>query len=165
VFCIRDHCCIITCMIIVLECWRLTVRITIDSNLWEQIVHPDVFRKPIDKHADLVAVHEALRSKRLTGYICDSIATLEGLKLRDRPEFMTGQTMRPRLLGADPAEPKAVVFAPNDLESVPQRRQRDGVVRHGRRLLSRNSVTSANARSPGMPSPRSRSSRPTRMSA
>ena len=88
-------------------------RITIDSNLWEQIVHPNVFPKPPSKHAQLLAVHNALKIGQFTGFICESVVTLEGLKKSDRPTFMTTQTMRPRTIETGDPESKITVFAPD----------------------------------------------------
>jgi hypothetical protein len=88
------------------------MKVTFDSNLWERVVHPHTFPLPPETHAQLLTVHEALKAGRVTGFITESVPTLEGVKRKDRPKFMTGQTMRPRVLDTDP-EFKPVIFAPD----------------------------------------------------
>jgi hypothetical protein len=88
-------------------------RLTIDSNLWEHITHPHVFQQPPEKHQQLVAVHNALKAGSVTGFISQSVMTLEGLRKTDRRGFMTTQTMRARILETGDPEFRPIVYAPD----------------------------------------------------
>ena len=72
------------------------MRTTFDSNLWEHVVHPMVFPLPPDRHRRLLAVNDAVKDGRVTGFICQSVATMEGVKRKDRPEFLSQQPSRAR---------------------------------------------------------------------
>jgi hypothetical protein len=62
------------------------MRVTFDSNVWEFVVRPS--RVPDNpNHGDFCAVHEALRSKRVEGFISETVGTLEAIKRVGRSSY------------------------------------------------------------------------------
>lgn len=89
------------------------MRTTFDSNLWEHVVHPMVFPLPPDRHRRLLAVNDAVKDGRVTGFICQSVATMEGVKRKDRPEFLSQQPVRARVVETDDPTMSMMISAPD----------------------------------------------------
>jgi hypothetical protein len=62
------------------------MRITFDSNVWQMVVRPSLVPKH-ENYGDFCAVHEALRSKRIEGFICETVGTLEAIKRAGRSSY------------------------------------------------------------------------------
>ncbi len=78
------------------------MRVTFDSNVWEGIVEPEAFPSPVERNSQLRVLHQAVKDGRIIGFICESVATMEGVKKKDRTEFLSKQTLRPRVKTDDP---------------------------------------------------------------
>jgi hypothetical protein len=74
------------------------MRITFDSNVWEEVVRPDTRPGDPERQKHLIQIHEALKAGRISGFICETVTTLEGLRRGDRAEFLAKQEVGPRLL-------------------------------------------------------------------
>jgi hypothetical protein len=63
------------------------LRVTFDSNVWEKVVAPDEY--PDDPNvASLRIVHHAIREGRLSGFICETFATLEAIRKGTRGDYL-----------------------------------------------------------------------------
>jgi hypothetical protein len=74
------------------------MRITLDSNVWEEVVRPDTRPGDPERQKHLFQIHEALKAGRISGFICETVTTLEGLQKKDRAEFLAKQEVGPRLI-------------------------------------------------------------------
>jgi hypothetical protein len=63
------------------------MRVTFDSNIWEQIVRPHAHPNS-PEHANLQTVHEALRSGRISGFLSETFATVEAIKSKARFQYL-----------------------------------------------------------------------------
>jgi len=64
------------------------MRVTFDSNVWQFVVQPDLAQKN-KSHDDFVIVHEALRSRRIEGFISETVGTLEGIRCVGRVSYFS----------------------------------------------------------------------------
>jgi len=62
------------------------MRITFDSNVWQMVVRPSLVPKH-QNYDDFCFVHEALRSKRIEGFISETVGTLEAIKRAGRSSY------------------------------------------------------------------------------
>jgi hypothetical protein len=64
------------------------VRVTFDSNAWQKVVVPNLARKTSlsDAFAD---IHEALRTKSIHGFVCETVGTLEAIKRPTRKAYFS----------------------------------------------------------------------------
>lgn len=62
------------------------MRITFDSNVWEFVVKPSRMSNN-SNHGDFCAIHEALRTKRIEGFISETVGTLEAIKRTERNTY------------------------------------------------------------------------------
>lgn len=65
------------------------VRVTFDSNAWQQVVRPDKFPKD-SRNADFLLLQQAVRDGEIAGFIVETVATLEGVKRADRATYLAG---------------------------------------------------------------------------
>jgi hypothetical protein len=56
------------------------LRVTFDTNTLDPITQPDLAGA---MRAECMTIHESLRSKRLEGFFCETLLTVEGQQLRD----------------------------------------------------------------------------------
>jgi hypothetical protein len=63
------------------------MRVTFDTNVWEHLVRPAAHQNS-PEYASLLAVHEAVRSGRVSGFISETFATVEAIKRRVRFEYL-----------------------------------------------------------------------------
>jgi hypothetical protein len=64
------------------------LRVTFDSNAWQMAVMPSLAsRTPV--YADFVAIHDALRTKQIQGFISETVGTLEAIKNVGRKAYFT----------------------------------------------------------------------------
>jgi hypothetical protein len=69
------------------------MKVTFDSNVWQQIVRPDLF--PMDqRHAEISVIREAIKKKKLFGFISDTVAGLEAIKKVDRANYLSSQRLK-----------------------------------------------------------------------
>lgn len=67
------------------------VRITFDSNVWERIVVPNCF--PNDPSASsITTIRAAISSGAASGFISETVATLEAIKKVKRPDYFSEST-------------------------------------------------------------------------
>lgn len=64
------------------------MKITLDSNVYRQVAAPDVFRKD-PRHGDFEAIHRAIAAGSATGYISETVLTLEGIQRLQRAEYFS----------------------------------------------------------------------------
>lgn len=62
------------------------MRVTFDSNVWQMVVRPSLVPKHRN-YGDFCAVHEALRTKRIEGFISETVGTLEAIKRAGRSSY------------------------------------------------------------------------------
>lgn len=63
------------------------MRVTFDSNTWEKVVAPDEY--PNDpKIESFCLVHNAVRAGLISGFICETFATLEAIRKGDRAPYL-----------------------------------------------------------------------------
>jgi hypothetical protein len=76
-------------------------RVTFDSNEWEDVVCPErCLKTRPERYPDLVKVQNALKAGCVRGFICAVVATLEGVRRKERAEFLAKQSIEPRVLEA-----------------------------------------------------------------
>jgi Protein of unknown function (DUF2934) len=91
---------------------EIPVRVTFDSNLWEHIVRPGKHPSPPERREQLVRVNRAIADGRIAAFVSDSVATMEGVRRIDRPEFLSNQPMRARVV--EDHDTQAIIFAPDE---------------------------------------------------
>jgi hypothetical protein len=64
------------------------MRVTFDSNVWQKVVKPSLTRKT-SLYDAFTTVHEALRTKKIQGFICETVGTLEAVRLAGRKAYFT----------------------------------------------------------------------------
>jgi len=64
------------------------MRVTFDSNAWQQVILPNRARKT-GLYDSFTTVHEALRTKQILGFICETVGTLEAITSARRKEYLT----------------------------------------------------------------------------
>lgn len=62
------------------------MKITLDSNVYRKVAAPNVFTKD-PRHGDFTAIHNAIVAGGATGYVSDTVLTLEGIQKWQRPEY------------------------------------------------------------------------------
>lgn len=97
----------------------MVIRVTFDSNNWEQVVRPESHPKAAERQAWLFDVLDAVKTRRIEGFLCESIVTLEAVKRSDRADFLMSQTMEPRVLDTGHSDFQPVVIAPNQSARPP----------------------------------------------
>lgn len=68
---------------------RPHVRVTFDSNAWQQIVRPDKYSKD-PRNSDFHSIQQAIVNGEVAGFIVETVATLEGIKRADRASYLAG---------------------------------------------------------------------------
>src|ERR1700691_4408572 len=61
------------------------IRVTFDSNAWEAAVCPDATHQ---QHMCLLEINEALRDRRLHGFICETVGPLETVSKPKRADYL-----------------------------------------------------------------------------
>lgn len=59
------------------------MKVTFDTNTFDKAVRPNRYPNDLD-NAHFVRVHEAIRRGQIEGFICETMITLEGIKVDDR---------------------------------------------------------------------------------
>jgi hypothetical protein len=62
------------------------MRVTFDSNVWQMVVTPNLASKTALCDA-FQAVHQALCTKQICGFICETVATLEAVRVEGRKTY------------------------------------------------------------------------------
>jgi hypothetical protein len=88
------------------------LRVTFDTNAWQRVTLPDKFRRD-SAHSNFLKINAALSSGRLLGFICDTVATLEGLQNKQRPEFLAKQRVEAKLVNVDGLQDPVTMVAPD----------------------------------------------------
>jgi hypothetical protein len=70
------------------------MRVTLDSNVWQMVVRPEFFPNH-QQHEVFLALREALRSNVITGFISETVGTLEGIENVGRASYFT--SIRPKV--------------------------------------------------------------------
>jgi hypothetical protein len=68
------------------------MRVTLDSNVWQMVAEPALARSTSLLEA-CQAAHDALRSKRIKGFICETVGTLEAIQRQSREAYF--HSLRP----------------------------------------------------------------------
>jgi hypothetical protein len=76
----------------------MVVRVTFDSNVWESIVDAEMRIKDDSEREPFVRIRSAIEQNRMAGYICDAVANLEAIKIKERAAFFSGQKLQPTLI-------------------------------------------------------------------
>ena len=64
------------------------MRVTFDSNAWQKIVVPNLARKT-SLYEEFTGIHEALRARKIQGFVCETVGTLEAIKRPTRRAYFT----------------------------------------------------------------------------
>jgi hypothetical protein len=64
------------------------MRVTFDSNVWQMVVMPNLASKT-SLYDAFTTVHEALRTEQIQGFICETVGTLEAVRLTGRKAYFT----------------------------------------------------------------------------
>ena len=70
------------------------MRVTFDSNVWQMIVMPALARNT-DLHNAYEIVHDGVRNGQVQGFICETVGTLEAVRISGRKTYFT--SLRPRV--------------------------------------------------------------------
>lgn len=68
------------------------MRVTFDSNVWEQVVRPQAHLNS-PQFTELQVVHDALRTGRISGFISETFATVEAIKRKARFEYLESRPL------------------------------------------------------------------------
>jgi hypothetical protein len=71
------------------------IRVTFDSNVWEPVVCPDPTHP---QHMWLLEINEALRDRRLHGFICETVGTLEAITKPKRADYLAKRKFKNSVL-------------------------------------------------------------------
>jgi hypothetical protein len=63
------------------------MKVTFDSNAWQRVVQPEKFAKD-PRNADFVAIHSALQSGHIEGFIVETVATIEAIPKMRRDRYL-----------------------------------------------------------------------------
>jgi hypothetical protein len=77
------------------------MKVTFDTNTFDKAARPHVYAKAPD-HGSFVKIHEALKVGHLAGFLCDTIVTLEGIKVDDRAEVFGSTTLAANMVQENP---------------------------------------------------------------
>lgn len=64
------------------------MRVTFDTNVWQKVVVPSLASEN-SLYDAFTTVHEALRRKRIQGFICETVGTLEAVRRTGRKAYFT----------------------------------------------------------------------------
>lgn len=64
------------------------MRVTFDTNVWQQVVTPSLAMKD-SRYRAFLTIHEALRTKQIQGFICETVGTLEAITRAGRKGYFT----------------------------------------------------------------------------
>lgn len=81
------------------------MRITFDSNAYRKVVDPSQFPKD-EHHAELSAIHTALRNGRIKGFLSETLATLEGVQNSQRGQYFAGFSQQKAVVSEEEANGK-----------------------------------------------------------
>jgi hypothetical protein len=68
------------------------MKITLDSNVYRKIATPSVFVKD-PRHGDFFVIHKTIAAGGATGYISETVLTLEGVQKSQRPEYFAASKL------------------------------------------------------------------------
>jgi hypothetical protein len=68
------------------------MKITLDSNVYRKVASPDIFVKD-PRHSAFVVIHNAVVAGCATGYISETVLTLEGIQNSQRPEYFAASEL------------------------------------------------------------------------
>jgi hypothetical protein len=70
------------------------LRVTFDSNVWQMVIMPSLASKtPL--YTDFITIHDSLRTRRIQGFISETVGTLEAIKSVGRKAYFT--SIQPRV--------------------------------------------------------------------
>lgn len=64
------------------------MRVTFDSNAWQKVVVPNLARKT-SLYDAFAGIHEALRTRKIQGFVCETVGTLEAIKRPTRKAYFS----------------------------------------------------------------------------
>lgn len=98
------------------------LKVTFDSNVWEDVVFPDrVLGRP-ERHQQALQVREAIECRKLIGFFAETWATLEGIEKCARADFFGSQSIEPRVIEivqSDGRTAPGVIMGPNQSHRPP----------------------------------------------
>jgi hypothetical protein len=68
------------------------LKVTFDTNTFDKAVRPHVYAKD-PKQNIFAKIHDAIRDGRVAGFICETMITLEGIKVDNRAEVFGSTTL------------------------------------------------------------------------
>lgn len=69
------------------------MRVTFDTNVLDRVVRPARFPKD-PRRSEYLKIHEALKSRQIEGFFCETLVTLEGIQNKDRGAVFGSTTTR-----------------------------------------------------------------------
>lgn len=77
------------------------IKCTFDTNQFDKVVRPHIYAND-PNHADFLKVHRALQDGRVVGFLCETVVTLEGIKVADRASVFGSTTLTHAIAVEDP---------------------------------------------------------------
>lgn len=68
------------------------LKVTFDTNTFDKVVRPHVYAKDPLNH-QFVKIHRAIKEGQIAAFICDTMVTLEGIKVDDRADVFGSTTL------------------------------------------------------------------------
>jgi len=128
------------------------MRVTFDSNVWQMVVTPSLASKTALCDA-FQAIHQALCGKQICGFICETVATLEAVRVKGRKTYF-GSLKLPVEVRPDGHGPGQVLFTINVGTNHDQHPGLPDVLRERLELAFRLGIRLMRAPRIGLPIPR-----------
>jgi hypothetical protein len=106
---------------------HLMIKITFDTNTFDKVVRPQVYARDPD-HGRFMVIHEAIKDRRIAGFLCDAIVTLEGIKVDDRAEVLGSTTLTSEVAEEGPETIRVDLCAEEPLRSPLHHKQAERFV-------------------------------------
>ena len=95
----------------------MPLTVTFDTNTLNSVVWPETAQRGTETSG--AKIQAAIKAGRITGFICESVASMEGVNKKDRAEFLSKQTVRPRVIKTDDPDFSPIVMAPDQSARPP----------------------------------------------
>lgn len=95
----------------------MPLTVTFDTNTLNSVVWPETAQRGTGTSG--AKIQAAIKAGRITGFICESVASMEGVNKKDRTEFLSKQTVRPRVIKTDDPDFSPIVMAPDQSARPP----------------------------------------------
>jgi hypothetical protein len=95
----------------------MPLKVTFDTNTLNSVVWPGTAQRGTGTSG--AEIQAAIKAGHITGFICGSVPSMEGVNKEDRVEFLSKQPMRPRVVKTNDPDFNLVVIAPDQSARPP----------------------------------------------